>query len=354
MSNTAGGTTLLERHNPVLVLFPQEPNVRARPGAWRPGARGWGDYHPCSVQFFLARAHLRSGPPGYDPRDLLRWSWKPLVPTGLDAIRERLRGVEPEQTRGWELDVAEIPSQNETRAWRVYAALLDRPDDAHPYACVVYGRHVKAPRPALQYWYLYLYNDFRNNHEADWEMVTIELSPDGKPLRVGLSSHHGGSRREWPQVRKVGERPLVHVAIGSHANYFEYRPRGYHVLDLIFRSNAPPFLGWLAKLAQHMPRLRRLRDLPPADSEFDAGPDPRHKGVRVSPELVPLPDSINQEPDSGHWWLRYRGKWGSTRPRIAGTVGIDTPWGDEGHDPRWEDPVAWLAHCREDAAKPVG
>ena len=105
---------LLERHNPVLVLFPHEPERRTRPGAWRPGARGWGDYHPCTVEFFLEHAHLRTEAPDIDPSRALRSSggWQPLEPQGADFIKSQLSSVEPPKTKRWELDVAEIPSQD--------------------------------------------------------------------------------------------------------------------------------------------------------------------------------------------------------------------------------------------------
>ena len=363
MSNMLDGAALLEKHNPILVLFPQEPDQRRRPGAWRPGRAGWGDYHPCSAEFFLNRVHLRTTiPPGFDPLRWLRpsfWSWSPLERNGLEDIWSQLRPpIEPEDTHRWELDVADIPSQNETAAWRTYGTLLNEKEaEGHPYRCVVYGRFVEGPPPTLQYWYLYIYNDFRNNHEADWEMATIELKPDGEPSRVGLTSHHGGSRREWAQVQKVDGRLLVHVALGSHAGYFEYRPKGYRLVDIAFRSNLSPALNFfqstlrLPVLAlQRLPWIRRLRDLPPADPELDDGADTAHIGTRVFPKLHVLPDAIDQAPDSEYWWLRYRGKWGSTRPRFAGTVGIDSPWPGEGKDLRWKDPAAWIRSLRDESA----
>lgn len=348
MSNTSHGAALLERHNPILVLFPQEPTLRSRPGARLPGRHGWGDYHPCSAEFFLARVHQRDHPPPYDLRNLFPRSWRPLERTGAATLRSKLASVSPEETSNWELDVADIPSQSEARAWKTYGKLLGEAED--PYRCVVYGRYVVTESGvALQYWYLYVYNDFRNNHEADWEMAAIELAGDGTPVQMGLSSHHGGSRRPWANVLKDGDRPLFPVARGSHAGYFRYDRRGYHAFQLRPRSNPPPALKLMVWALQRLPGIRRWRDVPPADPEQDRGAEPKHMGRRVDPELRIVPDSIDQAPDSPWWWLRYRGKWGSTHPRIAGTIGIDTPWGRAGHDPRWEDPVAWVRSLRSDS-----
>ena len=35
-----------------------------------------------------------------------------------------------------------------------------------------------------------------------------------------VSRHCGGARRSWARAPKQGLRPVVHVALGSHANYF--------------------------------------------------------------------------------------------------------------------------------------
>ncbi len=339
------GSALLQRHNPILVLYPQE-SARERPGARRPGARGWGDYHPCSAEFFLDRVHQRDGPRPYDIRGLLGQSWRPLTRTSLARLRERLMSLGPDATRGWELDVADIPSQDERRAWAVYGDLLR--ESEHPYEPVVYGHFVEGPSgPALQYWYLYIYNDFRNNHEADWEMAAIELAADGDPVRIGLSCHHGGYQRTWADAQPEGARPIVYVARGSHAGYFAYREKGYDVLDLVRHTNLPSGLGFLKPLMEHLPSLRSWRDHPPADPLRDPRALERDRGVRLEPTLRPLPvDPSNAGPD--FWWMRYQGKWGSMHTRIAGTVGVDSPWGPSRQPVRWTDPVAWIRSLRID------
>jgi hypothetical protein len=334
---------LLTKYNPYLVIFPQEPRTRTRPGARTAGRAGWGDYHPCSAEFLLARAYQRDEPPPYSFRDLLR-AWRPLPRTGIFALRTKLASVSPEETAPWELDIADIPSQSEESAWEIYADLLDETND--PYECVVYGRYVAGPAPALQYWYLYLYNDFRNNHEADWEMAAIALSSEGTPERMGLSSHYGGTRRDWKDVRKIGERPVIYAARGSHANYFSYDPHGFAVIDLRIHSDAPLLLAPLSWLVQRLPVLRRWRDQPAADPDRDRAARPEHIGKRIDPAVRVMPDEFDRPGDGAWWWLRYRGRWGSSHPRVAGAVGIDTPWGKGGWDARWINPAAWVASCR--------
>ena len=234
---------LLLKHNPVLVLFPQSPHdlsSRKRPGAWRPGRLGWGDYHPCTAEFFLARVTQRDQPKPwtFTIRSLIPQFFDPPARTGLDSLKEKTARLGSEATENWELDVSDIPSQNETLAWKNYRSLLAETEN--PYEPVVYARYVDGESGrALQYWYLYLYNDFRNNHEGDWEMATIELGPNDQPVRAAYSSHRGGFVRTWEEVRKHqqgGERPLLYVARGSHAGHFQYRQGGYHVVNLAWGS----------------------------------------------------------------------------------------------------------------------
>ncbi|WP_116246610.1 hypothetical protein [Nocardiopsis sp. FIRDI 009] len=85
----------------------------------------------------------------------------------------------------------------------------------------------------LQYWFFYAMNDWRtiyggvNDHEADWERVTVYLAENGdgthRPMWVGASSHeyHGDDlRRSWddPDLHRVGDHPVVYVGAGSHSH----------------------------------------------------------------------------------------------------------------------------------------
>ncbi len=338
------GRELLSRHNPILVLFPQDPHGRRRPGAGRPGAAGWGDYHPCPAEFFLARARHRTRPASLAAL-LLRRAWQRGQRTGLEALRRTLAGVDPGDTCDWELDLPDVPSQNEARAWKTYGRLLLETEA--PYEAVTYSRCVEGPSGrALQYWYLYLYNDFRNNHEADWESVVIELGEGGAPVQVGVSCHQRGYRRPWPSTPKDGERPLVYVARGSHGGYFGYRGEGYSPLELYNTTRLPALARFISPAFRRRPTLRRWLDRPPADPRIDTAPE-HHVGVRVEPALRVVPEVLPAD-DPAWWWLRYQGTWGSARNRLAGTVGVDSPWGPRGQTERWHDPVAWLRSLRDD------
>ncbi len=105
---------------------------------------------------------------------------------------------------------------------------------------------VSRARVALQYWFHYLYDDWANRHEGDLESMTVLVSLDESlvlrarpltaeellggvtPLEVGYSAHEDGFRRCWSDVQKTREgRPILYVARGSSASYFEWRLEGF-------------------------------------------------------------------------------------------------------------------------------
>jgi hypothetical protein len=97
----------------------------------------------------------------------------------------------------------------------------------------VYGRVVtergKPGKLAVQYWFFYVFNDFNNKHEGDWEMIQLDFDAKDtaaalqrRPEEVGYSQHEGAERAEWgdSKLQLVGTHPVVYPAAGSHANYF--------------------------------------------------------------------------------------------------------------------------------------
>jgi hypothetical protein len=83
---------------------------------------------------------------------------------------------------------------------------------------------------ALQYWLFYVFNDWNNLHEGDWEMIQLvfDASTPGQALRhppveVGYSQHEGAERAAWGDdklERLGGTHLVVHPAAGSHANFY--------------------------------------------------------------------------------------------------------------------------------------
>ena len=87
-----------------------------------------------------------------------------------------------------------------------------------------------------QYWFFFAYNPWRsgfhgvNDHESDWEMVSVYLYEDDGRLRpewVAYASHdfHGADlRRRWDDpvdLELQDGHPVVYAGAGSHASYFK-------------------------------------------------------------------------------------------------------------------------------------
>lgn len=149
----------------------------------------------------------------------------------------------------------------------------------------------------------------------------------------------------WRDAPKSGERPVVHVGRGSHTGYFSYRRDGYDPIDIVRHIHLPALLRFLEPLVQRIPPLPFGRDFPPADPQdpFESDAPSDHRGERVEPALRIMPGRpAPGSPDwPAWWWLNYQGKWGSWHSRIAGTIGVDSPWAPVGNTKRWDDPVRW-------------
>jgi hypothetical protein len=101
-----------------------------------------------------------------------------------------------------------------------------RPGSSDPHDWVTYV-HVY-PRTDgdinVQYWFFYAYNKTVAffDHDADWEHVTVVVTPAGRPRAVFYAQHGDcspGVFRAWSEVRKDGDHPIVLSARGTHASY---------------------------------------------------------------------------------------------------------------------------------------
>lgn len=86
---------------------------------------------------------------------------------------------------------------------------------------------------ALQYWFYYVFNDWKNKHEGDWEMIQIvfdagtpQQALGATPVEVGYSQHSSAERAAWGDDKLDlvdGTHPVVYPAEGSQANFYESR-----------------------------------------------------------------------------------------------------------------------------------
>ncbi|MGB8386232.1 MAG: hypothetical protein WCG47_34195 [Dermatophilaceae bacterium] len=221
-------------------------------------------------------------------------------------------------------------------------------------SCYYYG-HVSRDGGyiVLQYWFLYAMNDWRssfggvNDHEADWEQMTLFLAPDDgssepSPRWVAFSSHDetgADLRRNWddPDLDRLGEHPVVYVGAGSHS--------GAYLAGDYLVTVAPNLPHWLTQLRRHL-----LRILPWFDPEAAAFGIPyvdyrRGNGVAVGPGQEREWDATLVD-DATPWLAGYRGLWGlDTSDPLGGERAPAGPRYERDGTVRrsWGQPVAWAA-----------
>jgi hypothetical protein len=253
------------------------------------------------------------------------------------------------------------------RGAQAAAALLDRdrPDHGdHPY----YGRVVRsAGYVVVQYWFFYYFNDWRsraygvNDHEGDWEQVTIYLvddtddtdgdtddaaSADGlRPAWIAFSAHdeHGADlRRRWddPDLTIVDGHPVVYAGLGSHAG--AVLPGEYLITVRTQR---------LSRLAATARRISRFLQPWVRDHEPHAGVGipyveyNRGDGVEIGPHTATPWRPVLIDDETG-WVRSYRGLWGDdTNDPFGGERGPGGPRYERDGTVRtsWADPVGWSA-----------
>ncbi len=182
---------------------------------------------------------------------------------------------------------------------------------------VVYAHVVKqADKPdrlALQYWFYWYYNDWNNKHESDWEGIqllfsatTIAEALAGEPMSVGYAQHEGGEQADWDssKLERDGNRPVVYSSAGSHASYF----------------GSALYLGR-------------------SGSEGFGCDNTDGPSDRVDPDVVVLPDSVEDAADPLAW-LAFEGRWGE---RQGGPFNGPTGPMAKG---RWLEPVDWHDELR--------
>jgi hypothetical protein len=162
---------------------------------------------------------------------------------------------------------------------------------------------------ALQYWFFYIYNDFNDKHEGDWEMVQLNFAAASaeealakNPTETGYSQHEGAERAKWgdDKLQLVdGTHPVVYPALGSHANYY----------------NSHLYLGRSASQG--------------VGCDDTIGP---------SRELHPEVSVIPQDREAylaSYPWLGYIGRWGEEHSGF-----YNGPTGPNTKD-RWTTPFTW-------------
>ena len=167
---------------------------------------------------------------------------------------------------------------------------------------------------ALQYWFFYVFNDWNNLHEGDWEMIQLVFDASTaakalgrKPVEIGYSQHEGAERAAWGDDKLElvnGTHPVVHPADGSHANFF----------------GEALYLGSSAK-------------------EGVGCDDTRGPTIDVRPVVQTIPSGATEAP-AGYPWIAFQGRWGELQPAF-----FNGPTGPN-LKTQWTHPISWAEDWR--------
>jgi hypothetical protein len=168
---------------------------------------------------------------------------------------------------------------------------------------------------ALQYWFFYVYNQWNNLHEGDWEMLQLNFDASTaaealqrSPYEVGFSQHEGAERADWtdPKLERVdGTHPVVHPAAGSHANFFGE--------SLYLGSSADEGVGC---------------------------DDTRAPTFDIRPIVHTIPTDPAAA-SAAYPWIAYQGHWGELQPAF-----YNGPTGPNLKD-QWTAPIRWSELWRD-------
>jgi hypothetical protein len=219
---------------------------------------------------------------------------------------------------------------------------LDFPGDALDPACIydewskriteghtpaVYAHVARQPdapgRLALQYWFFYIFNDFNNTHEGDWEMIQLVFdagSPEealgSEPIEVGYSAHEGAESARWGDDKLEvidGTHPVAYPAAGSHANKY----------------TAALYLGNSASAGVGCDDTR--------------GP---HRELRPTVLTIPSDPTAARE---AFPWITFEGRWGELQKAF-----FNGPTGPN-MKTQWTEPITWMDDWRDSSlAVPTG
>jgi hypothetical protein len=169
---------------------------------------------------------------------------------------------------------------------------------------------------ALQYWFFYVFNDWNNTHEGDWEMIQLNFDAatprealERGPAEAGYSQHSSAERADWGDERMEivgGTHPVVYPAAGSGASFFGS--------ELYLMRSEAEGVGCDDTLGPHTTTRPAVATVPTARADY-----------------LPL-----------YPWLGFEGRWGERRAAFFnGPVGPN-------ENTRWTEPFTWAEQSWRD------
>ena len=301
-------------------------SVLLAPGAWATGPAGDGGAERLLAERFAPYVVVRE-------RILECVDGEPYLPVRVDAVLGRDDVV----LRGPDGAVVAAAPTSADLAGRGDGYYLDLPGDPLTDSCAyeqwfqgtsgadrpaVHAHVVSDPAHpgtlALQYWFFWVFNDWNDKHEGDWEMVQLVFQADdaaaalrSAPTTVAFAQHEGAEVVPWddPRLVREGDHLVVYPSQGSHASYTTQST-------------------WFGKSAA-------------AGFGCDDSTSP---GTLLRPEVVLLPDRVAAAERPTLGWLEFGGRWGERAPSFNnGPTGPNLKQ-------QWTAPITWQeAKGRPDA-----
>jgi hypothetical protein len=205
----------------------------------------------------------------------------------------------------------------------------------------------------LQYWFFFSFDSWRsgfhgvNDHEADWEMITLYLYEQGGqlvPEWAGYASHDfkgDDLRRRWDDREELQiaeeSHPLIFSGAGSHASYFR---KGEYQAEI-----NPPLPGWVSGLIHSLDKIwTGVLGQPPINAFHIPFVDfARGDGLCIGPGESQTWSPVLID-ETIPWVSQYRGMWGLfARDPISGENAPAGPMYNRDGSPRgsWYDPLGF-------------
>ncbi|HYH11795.1 MAG TPA: hypothetical protein VD789_05500, partial [Thermomicrobiales bacterium] len=288
--DTDEAVALAERFTPIVMVRQQESECD-----------DFGEpYLPVTVELVLGHPDvtLRQNAGGSRSED-------PVLVTGPDA--DDLAQAGPDTY----LDLPGNPRDPGCTYERWYKGNMDGHEPS------VYARvaETDSGQVVIQYHLYYVFNDFNNTHESDWEMVqllfdvpTVAEALESEPTQVAYAQHGGGETANWDddKLTREGDHIVVHASAGSHASQY----------------GTETYLGWGAN---------------GTGFGCDNTQDPVNR-VEVTPVVM---TASPEEPGNPQAWLAWEGRWGERQPwEYNGPFSPPASY-------RWADPVGWQENLRD-------
>ncbi|KAK9902691.1 hypothetical protein WJX75_002901 [Coccomyxa subellipsoidea] len=281
-------------------------------------------YFPCTVQWFLERSELQ----------LIRKGWRRRVLRVIEQVGT-LNGESLTRAEAW------FGAHPFKRSFMMLRLVDPRhrsgqPDQLNQVPIYAHAKEVVDPhsgrRTALEVNYMKFlaYNGSYKlfgwipagdlgAHDADWEHVTMRLTPDGRRVLGVYYSAHRHQDGVWRSAKDVprseGGRPLAHIAVNGHGSY----PTAGTIPRIFFAANDQTSNQGAVWDPEHCVIVTNNGDGGALPKVEDRGSDldgSSYVALRRDADSALGPQGTEGRQPAAAFepakWLNYSGRWGTT------------------------------------------